>query len=76
MDFHTKLIMLLTELDHRQSKRKGWNCYALPQYFAAAETVTDAKSFADAFCPTRGMHSIARKLGLGLNVEKGVWIMK
>lgn len=76
MNLHTKLIHLLTELDQKQSKRKGYNPYALPQYFAAAEDVTDAESFAKAFNPTRGMHSIARKLGFALDVDRGEWVTK
>jgi hypothetical protein len=48
----------------------------LPQYFAAAESVHDAATFAEAFNPTRGMHGVARRLGLALDVERGRWIVK
>jgi len=75
MDFHTKLIHELTSLDRRQSTRRGYNPYALPQYFAAAENVTDSASFADAFTPTRGMHRVAKNLGLNLEVDRGQWIL-
>ncbi len=74
MTFHQRLISELTQLDNRESMRKHHNPYALSHYFKAAEGVTDAKSFADAFIPTRGMHRVAKNLGLGLDVEKGRWI--
>ena len=73
--FHDKLISELTQLDQRQSKRRGWNPYALPQYFTAAQNVTDAASFADAFTPTKGMHRVAKNLGLNLDVERGQWVI-
>ena len=76
MTFHDQLISELTQLDQRQSKRKGYNPYALPQYFTAAQDVTDAASFADAFTPTRGMHRVAKNLGLSLDVIRGLWVMK
>lgn len=73
MTFHDRLISELTQLDQRESKKAGHNPYALGMYFEAAEDVTDAQSFADAFTPTRGMHRIARNLGLPLNVDRGQW---
>jgi hypothetical protein len=76
MDFHSKLIHELIVMDRRDSTRRGYNPYALPQYLAAAVPVTDAASFATAFVPTRGMHGIAKRLGLPLDVERGRWITK
>ena len=76
MDFHTKLICELTELDRRESKCKGYNIYALAHYLRAAEGVTDAESFARAFNPTRGMHRVARNMGLNLDVDRGEWVFK
>jgi hypothetical protein len=75
LDFHTRLIHELTALDRRNSTKRGYNPNALGIYFRAAENVTDAKSFADAFTPTRGMHTVAKNLGLPLGVERGDWIM-
>ena len=75
LDFHTRLIHELTALDKRQSTKRGYNPNALGIYFQAAENVTDAKSFANAFTPTRGMHTVAKKLGLPLDVERGDWVL-
>ena len=72
---HTRLIMELTALDRRNRNLRGWNPSALPQYFAAAESVTDAPSFADSFTPTAAMSNIAWNLGLGLTVDRQRWIL-
>lgn len=72
----------LTTLDRHESKRRGYNPYALGQYLARAEEVRDAvamgKSLADAFaegfCATRGMHAVAKRLGLALDVQDGEWV--
>jgi hypothetical protein len=74
-EFHFRLIHELTALDNRESKKKGWNPWALGLYFQAAEDVTDARSFADAFTPSRGMHRVARNLGLDLDVDRGNWFL-
>ena len=74
MPFHDRLIHALTDLDRRESRRAGYNPHALGLYFQAAEGVTDAVSFARAFCATRGMHRVARSLGLPLDVRSGTWI--
>jgi hypothetical protein len=74
--FHDKLIHELTAMDRKDSTRPGYNHYALAQYFEAAEGVYDAASFAEAFNPTRGMHGVARRLGLALDVERGRWVIK
>ena len=73
--FRARLISELTELDRRERRRPGWNPNALGMYFAAAETVTDAATFAAAFVPTRGMHTVARRLGLALDVDRGQWVI-
>lgn len=75
-EFHTRLVMALTSQDRKESKRKGYNIYALAQYFIAAEDVTDAKSFSEAFTPTSGMHQVAKTMGFDLDVERGRWITK
>ena len=36
---HTKLVHVLTEYDRKQSSKKHYNMYALPQYFNAAKKV-------------------------------------
>jgi hypothetical protein len=38
---HIKLVMALTEYDRRQQKRKGYNRYALAQYFEALAWAED-----------------------------------
>ena len=75
MNFHDKLISKLTELDRRESRKPGHNIYAIAHYFRAADGVTDAQTFAEAFIPTRGMHWVSKELGLGLEVENGRWIL-
>ena len=72
---HTKLISLITQQDVRDSKKKYYNIYALPQMLAAAEGVKDEQTFMDAFTPTRSNHNIAKKLGLKLDVQRGRWVM-
>ena len=73
--FHTRLIMALTAQDRKESTRKGYNPCALAIVFNAAVDVVDAKSFSEAFTPTRGMHSVAKKLELGLDVDHGRWVV-
>ncbi len=34
---HARLAMAVTEYDRKQERRKGFNSYALPQYFAAID---------------------------------------
>ncbi len=76
MDFQARLTHELTALDIRESKReRSPNIYRLGHYLEAAEGVTDAASFAKAFNPTRGMNTVARKLGLGLDVNRGRWVL-
>ena len=82
MDFRTKLISELTQMDERDSKRPHHNRYAIGMYLEAAGFVVAAiedgvapeKAFAEAFNPTRGMHRVARNLGLRLDVQRGQWI--
>ena len=75
MTMHAKLIHELTALDRRESTKRGYNPYALPQYFQAANDVTDARTFAQAFNATRGMHRVARNMGWSLEVERGRWVL-
>lgn len=74
MSLHDRLIHELTQLDIKNSKRKGYNPFALGIYFGAAEDVVDAKTFTDAFTPTRGTHAIARKIFGNLDVARGEWV--
>lgn len=74
MSLHDRLIHELIALDRRDSRRPGFNPYALPQMLAAADGVCDAETFAAAFNPTRGLHGIARRLGLELDVKRGRWV--
>ena len=72
----------LTTLDRHESKRRGWNPYALGHYLGAAEQVRAdvlaGDSLTDAFCrhftPTRGMHSVAKRLGLPVDVRNCDWV--
>jgi len=74
MNFHDRLISELTQLDKKESTRDGYNPHALGLYFKAAEGVTDVDGFCKAFNPTRGMHRIARNMGMNLDVKCGEWI--
>lgn len=40
MTLHEKLIHAVTEYDRKQSKRPGYNIYALPQYVGRVQEVT------------------------------------
>lgn len=79
---HADLVSALTQLDMRESKRKGYNHYALGHYLHAAQQCTDdiaggmseLKAFARHFNPTASMNRVARELGLKLDVERGRWI--
>ena len=79
---HTRLVMALTDCDRRESARERIpNLYRLSHYLHAAQDVTDAvtrgarpeDAFAEYFNPTRGMHRVARTLGLALDVQRGRW---
>ncbi len=72
---HTKLVMAITTQDRRDSKKKWYNIYALPQMLKAAQGVEDEQGFMDSFTPTRQNHGIAKKLGLKLDVQRGRWVM-
>ncbi len=73
---YEKLVHELVALDERESKKRGYNPFALPQYLQAAVGVTNAKSFSEHFNPTRGMHRVAKNMGYDLDVERGNWIIK
>jgi hypothetical protein len=78
-----KLVSALTQLDRKESTRKGHNPYALGHYLGAAkqcieyvtEGMTPEKAFSRAFNPTRGMHGVAKQLGLNLDVQRGQWVI-
>ena len=82
LPFDRALVHELTTLDREESTRKGWNPYALAHYLRAAEDVAVAvaagvdreSAFADAFTPCRGMHKVAQRLGLRLDVQRGAWV--
>lgn len=75
-EFQARLSKELKDLDTKEMAQKGWNPNALRLYLKAAKDVVDSSTFANAFTPTRGMHRVARNLGLGLDVERGKWIPK
>ena len=62
--------------DRKDSRKKFHNVSALRLMLDAAKKVKDTKSFANAFTPTSGNNSIARKLKLGLNVVRGQWVLE
>ena len=62
--------------DRKDSRKKSFNVNALRLMLAAAKGVKDSESFANAFTPTRGTNSIARKLKLGLDVVRGQWVFE
>lgn len=84
---HDALVSELVRLDIREeaSERKRGNrvnVYRIAHYLRAADNVrtsvehgsSPSFAFASAFCATRGMHRIARNLGLALDVKRGEWI--
>jgi hypothetical protein len=42
MNLKDKLISAATRFDERNSRRRGWNPYALAQYFAAIDGICNA----------------------------------
>lgn len=91
--FRQALVHLLTDLDRKESEREAKrgipvNIHRLSHYLKAADDVmsdirrgTDpAKAFSDALTPNRANLSIARKLGLKLDVNParwtGGWVLK
>lgn len=83
LPFNRALAHELTTLDREESTKRGWNPYALGQYLAAGDDVAAAvaggaskeSAFADGFTACRGMHKVARRLGLRLEVQGGRWIL-
>ena len=81
MGFKDKLIHELTALDMREAKSKQHNPYAIAHYLRAADEVIDLiehgiapeRAFSRVYIPTRGMRTVARHLGLKLDVIKGNW---
>jgi hypothetical protein len=86
MPFHTRLVSELTRLDERESaaerKRGISNIYRLGIYLGAAQECSDeidagtppSVAFTNHFTPTRSNHTIARRLNLGLDVQRGRWV--
>ena len=81
--FRARLGALLVRLDAQESARERTpNIYRIGHYLRAADDVATAlhagktpeQAFAQSFVATRGMHGIAKKLGLELDVERGDWI--
>ena len=62
--------------DRKDSRKKFFNVNALRLMLVAAKKVKDTKSFANAFTPTSGNKTIARKLKLGLDVVRGQWVLE
>lgn len=82
MDLRHKLVSELTQLDQRQAaKEKRVNIYRLGIYLNAVNDWTElvakgtppALAFSEVFTPSRDMHSVAKRLSLGLGVERGHW---
>jgi hypothetical protein len=71
---HTRLVSELTTQDRRESTQKGYNPYALGIVLNAAADIKTVDDFCEAFNATRGMHRVAKALGLPLDVEKGRWV--
>jgi hypothetical protein len=42
MNLKDKLISAATRFDERNSRRRGWNPYALAQYFSAIDSICNA----------------------------------
>lgn len=85
--FRARLGALLVRLDaqetaHEVRRRYQPNIYRIDHYLRAADDCATAlhagktaeQAFAQSFVATRGMHGIAKKLGLRLDVERGDWI--
>jgi hypothetical protein len=86
LPFPQRVLHALTALDEKKRSRrsKSWNPYflgivcrdALPALEEdLANGRTEAEAFAFAFTPAREMHTVARKLGLGLDVDRGRWVL-
>ena len=56
-------------------KSRGPMPDALALEFEEADAVHDARSFADAFTTSRGMHRVARSLDLDRSVDHGRWVL-
>jgi hypothetical protein len=41
MDLHSKLVSAAVEFDRKQSTKRGYNIYALPQYLQAIESAEE-----------------------------------
>ena len=84
VSFREQMGVELMRQDQREWHHKNHNHYAIAHYLAAADRCEESISkgqpkehaFSDYFNPTRGMHRVAKALGLKLDVERGQWIIK
>lgn len=85
--FATSLASELTILDGKINARprEPFNIYRLGIYLEAAEDccaaiysgkLTREESFSRCFTPCRDMHTVAKHLGLALDVQHGRWVFK
>lgn len=84
MSFHDRLVSELTQLDERKRARgRSWNPNFLGIALVSLHEVeedlgpdaSDVDVFTEALTPTRENHAIARRLGLGLDVVRGRWVV-
>lgn len=76
-DIRPRLLHIVTEYDRRQSKRKGYNPYALAHYCRAIGNVMEAigngepieQALKHGFCGSLLRH-VAKKLGLTVEYSK------
>ena len=73
----------LTQYDQRLAKRESHpNIYRIGHFLKAAQDMEKAvksgqdmeSAFADSFTPSGPMETIAKKLGLGMAVQRGEWV--
>jgi hypothetical protein len=79
-----RIVHELTRLDERKRRSdRHWNPYFLGIAFQAldgwdedlADGMSETEAFAERTAPSREMHGIAKRLGLGLGVERGKWVL-
>lgn len=83
--FRERVLHEMIALDERKrATDRHWNRYfigivcrdAMPAIDdGIASGMTEAEAYADAFTPTRETAAIARKLRLGLGVDRGRWVL-
>lgn len=85
LPFPTRVLHEMTRLDEKKrATDRHWNRYflgivcrdAIPAIEDGLTSgMTAAEAYADAFTPTRETAAIARRLGLGLDVNRGRWVL-